>query len=163
MNEEKNIFSVFFQHTIVTFAYSIIAMTVTGLILTGYRELHEVLSILGREGLAYQSVAQIFALSAVLGALITLLTSDIILKNVMLLWRCALLLFLALVTCGLFIVIFHWFPLDLWQAWIGFISFFVTFFMIGLGAMIVKTKLEDKRYEKLLSDYKAKQNLEETK
>jgi len=156
MNEEKKVFSVFFQHTIVTFAYSIIAMTITGQILANYRDTHNVLSILGHEGLTYQSIMQIFALSAVLGVLITLLTSDIILKHVMLLWRYATLLFLSTVACGLFVVIFRWFPLDLWQAWVGFILFFVTFFIIGLSAMIAKTKIEDKRYEKLLSIYKSK-------
>lgn len=156
MNEEKKVFSVFFQHTIVTFAYSIIAMTVTGWILANSRGMHDTLSIFGSEGLTYQSIAQIFFLSAVLGFLVTLLTSDIILKHVMLLWRYTLLLFLSTVACGLFVAAFRWFPLDLWQAWVGFILFFVTFFVIGLCAMIAKTRIEDKRYEKLLSAYKSK-------
>ncbi|MCL2353677.1 MAG: hypothetical protein FWC69_03510 [Defluviitaleaceae bacterium] len=154
MKEDKSILGLFLGHTITTFACTVIATTMIGWIFVNFSNSQIDLSILGSEGLAYAHIAQILGLSTVLGALITLLTSDIVLKQTMLLWRCALLLFLSLVACGLFVIIFRWFPLDLWQAWLSFLLSFVVFFILGIGSMLLKTKLEDKKYKKLLSSYK---------
>ena len=65
-------------------------------------------------------------------------------------------LFLGIAVTVAFAIIFRWLPSDAWEAWMGFVSFFAVSFGIGLAAMIVKTKIEDSRYNKLLSDYKSK-------
>ncbi|MCL2421834.1 MAG: hypothetical protein FWD03_08255 [Defluviitaleaceae bacterium] len=160
MEDKKNIASVIFQNIALTFTFTIIASAISGWMMWHFAPEYLEFPIynLGRDGLSYEGIAQFFAFSVIVSVMSVLLTEDILLKKVMLLWRCVLLLFLILVTCGLFVVIFRWFPLDNREAWIGLVTTLSGFFVLGFTPMIVKTWLEDRRYGKLLSDYKSKQN-----
>lgn len=160
MNEKKPTGNGFLHNVITAFAYSMIAISVIGFLLgDDVKELSSLFR-LGSEGLSFPSILQIFIFSLILVCLRTLLLSDLIFKKMMLLWRCVLLLLLTLVLAGIFAALFRWFPVELWEAWVSFILSVVVCFVIGAGGMILKTKLEDKKYDKLLSDYKAKQKKE---
>ena len=92
----------------------------------------------------------------VLGVFITIFTSGVVLKNLSLLVRCVILAVLSLLACVVFAIVFEWIPLHLWQAWLSFAGTFLGFFIISFGCMIIKTKLDDKKYNQLLSSYKTK-------
>ncbi|MCL2216797.1 MAG: hypothetical protein FWB91_07220 [Defluviitaleaceae bacterium] len=154
MDEKKSIVSIFFQHITAAFALSVIALSVTGWLLGDSQIEYDGLFRLGSAGLSFESLAQMFAFSVVISILETVLTSDIFFKKAMLLWRMILLLFFGIVSCVVFAVVFRWFPLDIWEAWAAFLTFFVVGFGLGCFVLIAKTKLEDRRYSKLLSDYK---------
>jgi len=155
MDEKKSIFSMICQYTLETFALSVIAVSISGWLTGDLVSVNEGLLRLGSEGLSFQSIAQLFAYSFTISIQIILLTTDILFKQAMLLWRVVLLLFLGTATSVAFAIIFRWIPLDLWEAWVGFLAFFIAGFGGGLVFMIVKTKIKDKHYEKLLSDYKS--------
>jgi len=163
MDEKKSIISIFFAHLASTFMAAIIAVSIAGWVGGGNVFEGAGLLRLGNQGLAFSSIAQLFAWSIVLSAFITLLTSDVILKKTMLLWRVLLLLLLGILTSVAFAVIFRWFPLGSWEAWAGFLIPFAVGFGGGLFLMVAATKAADKQYEKLLSDYKSNQNKEESK
>ena len=159
MDDKKNIASLLFQSITMIFTCTIVTSCIAGWIFwnltPGYQVFH--INNIGNDGLSYPVIAQFFAFSIIIGVMSVLLTEDILFKKVMLLWRCVLLLFLTLVVCGLFVVIFRWFPLDSWEAWVGLITPLSVFFILGFTPMIIKTWLEDRRYHKLLSNYKSKQ------
>jgi len=162
MEEKKNTVGIFFHHVFVIFGMSIIGLTVNGWLYS--RDFFGYFTegfAMGRDGLPYESIAQFLGLSVVMALLVTLLTEDIVLKKVMLLWRIALLLVLCIISCITFAAVFGWFPTDYWQPWAVFIALFTVLFLIGFSGMYVKTKVEDKKYEELLSDYKRKQNKED--
>jgi len=142
------------------FTLAVIAISITGWILGDSQIQYDGLLRLGRAGLSFQTLAQLFAWSVVISILSVLLTSDIFFKKVLLLWRMVLLTFLGIATCIAFAVVFRWFPLDIWEAWAGFLTFFVVGFGFSSFGMIMKTKLEDRRYNNALSDYKLKMRKE---
>lgn len=160
MNEQKHMGEGFFQNVIIIFAYSVIAISVVGWLVGDSEKEIGGLYGLGSQGLLYKSIFQIFISSIVMGGIRTLLLSDLIFKKMMILWRSVLLLLLTLVSVGLLAVLFRWFPIGEWEAWAGYVISVIVCFIIGSSAMIIKTKLLDKRYDKLLSDYKEKQKKE---
>ena len=161
MEEQKGFAQIFMQITIITFAYAIIVISLTGWFFgEGALERSELFA-LGSAGLPFQSIMQIFILSVIIGLISAMLISDIIFKKTMLLWRYIFIWFSCLVASGIFAAVFRWLPLNLWGAWIMFILGLTIFFIIGASGMALKTKLEEKRYNKLLSEYRTKHGLEE--
>ncbi|WP_395019007.1 hypothetical protein [Robinsoniella peoriensis] len=79
-----------------------------------------------------------------------------IFQNVMMLWRTVIMVVLSVLVILIFVICFGWFPLDFWPAWVGF---FISFGLCFLGStilMVIKTKLEQKKYDRLLKVYKEK-------
>lgn len=109
---------------------------------------------MGSGGLATATMLQFLLSSAVIIALKNFIYSERYFKKLMTLWRTVIMLFGVLVISILFILIFHWFPLDAGFAWAGFFICFGGSFIAASLFMIVKTKLESRRYDELLSDYK---------
>ncbi|MCL2387503.1 MAG: hypothetical protein FWC89_08155 [Defluviitaleaceae bacterium] len=155
VDEKKNVTTIFGRTVATTFTPAILAVTVAGLRLVDSAGTYDGLFQLGG-GLTFEGIVQLFIWSCIISGLITVLTSDIWFSKVMLLWRVALLMFLAIAVSVGFIVVFRWFPLDIWEAWAAFLVFFIVGFGGGLITMIAKTKIEDGRYNKLLSEYKSK-------
>lgn len=156
MDKEKSAAHLICRNTAVIFALLIIVLTVTGWMLGDSQLKYAGLFELGNAGLSFQGIVQIFALSIIIGSLNTLLTSDLVFKKSMLLWRMILMMFLGGVACFIFAVVFRWFPLDMREVWITFgVLFLVTFTVVSLG-MVVKTKREDRLNNKAFSEYKSK-------
>ena len=156
MEERKQILRLTFKHSRETFALTIICLAITGLAV-GDAVPDVGMFAVGYAGLSYHVIVQVFAWSWLVGVLITLFASDLFFKKTMMLWRRAILLFLGIASAAVFAFVFEWFPRDTWVPWVVFLAVFGLCFGIGLFAMCIKTKHEDRKYEKLLSDYKANQ------
>jgi len=154
VDEEKNIAKLFSQHLTTTFVPAILSITLAGMLLVDEVAEHEGLFQLNG-GLTFEGIIQIFIWSCIISGLITVLTSDIWFGKIMLLWRVAVLMILAVAVSVGFATWFHWFPLGAWEAWATFLAFFIAGFGGGLITMIAKTKIEDRRFNKLLSEYKS--------
>jgi DNA integrity scanning protein DisA with diadenylate cyclase activity len=100
---------------------------------------------------------QLFIFSLTPSGIKIWLSSEFFAKRLMLLWRMALMFLLSFIASVLFSVLFRWFPLGDIQAWLSFIISLSVCFALGIFFVVLKTRLEDKNYNKLLSDYKAKQ------
>lgn len=160
MEENKNLMVEFVKIVLITFAIAVIAVSIGGWFAgDGTKEVGGLLK-LGHDGLAYSSILQIFIFSFIQGIINILLLSNVLFKKMMLLWRLVLMFLLSLITAMLLCVLFNWIPNGDRLAWISFIILFSFGFIIGTSAMIIKTKLEDRKYGKLLFDYKAKQKKE---
>jgi len=156
MDEKKSASKIFIGHLSTTFIASVLAITFTGMWLVDTTREHGGLFRLS-EGLAFEGILQIFVWSCIISGLVTALTSDIWFSKIMLLWRVVALMILAVAVSVGFAIMFRWLPLDAsWEAWATFLVFFIAGFGGGLVAMIAKTKIEDRRFNKLLSEYKAK-------
>ena len=162
MKGNKNVIGIFWGHFTSMFIASIIAVSIAGWLSGGTAMEYSGLLRLGNEGLAFSSIAQLFAWSIVLSFFTTLLTSDVILKKVMLLWRVVVLVVLGIAITVVFAVLFRWLPSAEWLAWTVFLTSFSVPFGGGLlGGVIAATKVADKKYNKKLSEYKANKNKKE--
>ena len=160
MKEGKSLIVEFVKQVFNTFAAAIIAISMVGWFMGDAEKGSGGLFDLGSSGLSYCSMLQILIFSISIGVLRILLLSDLILKKMMLLWKTMLMFFLSFVSATVCSVLFHWFPIESRHAWIGFIISITVCFVIGVLAMIIKIKLEDRKYQKLLSAYKEKQKTE---
>jgi len=162
MDENRSMGKLFIHNILATFVPSILVFSLVGWVLSqisGEAAFNDIQTIYGRDGLTYHSIAQIFALSVILGALNTVFLSEIFLKKIMLLWRYVMFIFISLVVLYIFAVVFKWLPTDLWIAWVMMPVCFVVFFLLSSAPFIIATRLKDRRYEKLFSEYKTKNTI----
>ncbi|MDR0301644.1 MAG: hypothetical protein LBI04_04930 [Treponema sp.] len=104
----------------------------------------------------YSTVPQIAGFSFVIAIFCVLFISDRFISK-MWFWLRFLLLFLfALFTFVVFAVIFKWFPLNNPQIWIGLILCTIICSAFGLGITLLRFKLEGRKYDRLLANYKAR-------
>ena len=156
MAEKKSVYKIFYQNLASCFASSIMGITLAGMAFTNSETMNDGLLRLG-EGLPFEGILQFFLWSCILSGLTVVLAEDIWFSKVMLLWRLAVLILLAVAVSALFAIVFRWFPLDSWETWATFLGFFTVCFGGGLTVAVVKTRIEDRRYNKLLSEYKSNQ------
>ena len=152
--KKKSIPAIIFDHASTTFTLAIIAMTITAWLGGDTIGLNTGIFALGGAGLPVQGIVQVFAFSIINGILSTLFLEEILLKKVMLLWRIAILFTLNLAAAIVFVIVFEWFPREEWLAWIGFFGVFTGGFGVGFFGGLIKTKMDDRRYERLLRKYK---------
>jgi MFS family permease len=109
-------------------------------------------------GSFYKTVLQIAGFSFIIAALCALFISDRFIVK-MWFWLRFLLVFLfASFTVAIFAVIFKWFPLDNPLVWLGFILGTIVCSAFSLGITLIRFKLEGKKYDRLLANYKARRN-----
>ena len=155
MDEKKSITKEFLQLVTTVFTYAVLAMSILGWLIGDTAQEITTVFIIGNEGLSHQTIFALILFSAINSGLALLISR--VFKNLMLLWQLIITMFVCLVTTGVLLISFRWLPLDSWTSWVEFAVGFVGLFIIASAILIIKTKLEDRRYEKLLSEYKVKQ------
>jgi len=157
-NEKPFIAELAINFTII-FTMSILAMTAAGLFVMRYvPEAQDTSSLFvsGMAGLPYSSILQIAGLSVILSVFSVLITSDRFLIKMRFLLRFFLFLLAAFFTISIFAIIFKWIPVDNSLAWISFIISIVICFAISSGITLLRFKLQNKKYNRLLEAYKAR-------
>ncbi len=109
---------------------------------------------LGSEGLAMNTIMQLFALSVIVIVLQSLFLTDKFIKNMPIVVR--IIVMFVSVTCAIvaFVLAFKWFPVNDVKAWIGF---FVSFAVCSLAGVIftrLKEKAENKKMDEALEKLK---------
>lgn len=152
-HQNHSIFS-FFTQSLALFAVNILFLCLTASVVGNDAGQISSMYQFGSKGLAITTILQFFLSSLTVIGLKNLFFSDKIFKSMLTLWRTVLLLFSILVFMVFFIILFDWFPLDSYLSWIGFFICFGGGFLISSAVMIIKTKLENCKYEEQLSHYK---------
>lgn len=146
----------FISKMLIIFSFSILFDSVLGFFFGGEGSEYSSLFSLGNRGMAYPTIFQLLASSFLIQLLILLFMSEKIIKKMLLLWRTVLLLLSIFIVVSVFIICFKWFPIDSFLGWLCFILSYGVCFTAGTLTMVVKTKLESKRYEESLAKYKLK-------
>jgi len=138
---------------------SILAMVLAGLLIArfapGAHDLSTLFALKGT-GLPYSAILQLAGLSFILAVFCVLIVSNRFLVKMRFLLRFLLLLLAAFFTAAVFAVVFKWIPFDDVYAWIGLILSSVICYLIFCGITFVNFKLQDKKYNKLLENFKAR-------
>jgi hypothetical protein len=98
------------------------------------------------------------AFSLLLAIISTLILSDLLLVKMRFLLRSFHFFVSTLFITITFAILFNWLDTDNSVAWIGFILTFVICFAIGIGIKLLKFRFDDKKYSKLLEEYKSRHN-----
>ncbi len=158
MDENKSMVGEFCKQVLISFAAALIAMSLVGWFVGDMAKEAGRLFALGKAGLSYYSIAQIFIFALAQTAIRFVVFWKFFSKKTMLLWKAMLMFIPSLVTAVILIIVFEWFPIASIYAWLGFIISISTGFLIIFLVMLAKTRIEDKKYNTMLSDYKSKHN-----
>ncbi|MCL2070268.1 MAG: hypothetical protein FWH19_04705 [Treponema sp.] len=141
------------------FTLAIVSMTLSGKLMIGfYPDAQDVSALFALgPGLPYDIVLQISALAFILSVLIVLLFSEQFALKIRFLVRYLLLLFATLLFTVVFAVVFNWIPAGDPLAWFSAALASVICFSIAIGLSFLWVKLQGKKYNALLAEYKARQ------
>lgn len=109
---------------------------------------------LGKTGLSVPTMLQYLLTSAVIVALRFLFFTDKLFKNLSLAIRTAGMLLSIVLFMALFIVLFGWFPVDMWQAWAFFFICFGVCSGVSIAVSVLKEKMENKKMDEALQRLK---------
>lgn len=152
-NKNKKNFN-FISQVLILFAVTVLLLTIIASLFGEEAKSISDMYQFGSKGLAISTLLQFFLCSVMIISFKSLFFSEKIIRSMMMLWRTVLLLLSIFISMIIFIVVFHWFPIGNPYALIGFFVCFGGGFILCASFMIIKTKLDNKRYSKLLSLYK---------
>ena len=109
---------------------------------------------LGSAGLPYTTIAQSALFAIIMAFVSRFLFSEFFAIKISFLWRYIIFFLITLFTTSIFAIIFNWFPVYNLYAWLYFIAFFLLFFGIAIGFSFLFLRLENKKYNKLLENFK---------
>ena len=153
----------FIEQVLKSFAAIIIMVSIVGFIVGDAAKDVSDLFSMGSAGLSYLSLLQFLAFSLVSSVIRMILYSDYFAKRIMLLWRIAIMLLLYVIMAIGWSILFNWFPIYDLLSWVRFLISIAVSFSILIAAMFIKLKIEDKKYSKLLLNYKETTKIENDK
>jgi magnesium-transporting ATPase (P-type) len=164
MEERKN--TIFLTELLrrfsVIFSLAIVAISVMGFIVGRYSSEARDFSALfvpGKDGLTFNAVFQIVCLSLVMSVFSLLLFSDFVQIKMRFFFRGLLLLLATLAASSVFAAVFKWLPNSDPLSWLCFILATIFCFAVSFMLTLLKLKLEGKKYDKLLANYKKQHGL----
>lgn len=137
---------------LITFASSILVVSILGYLLQDMVTSISQLFALGALGLSYPAIFEIALLSFMISLYSYVLFETHVLKNYLVLYKVILMFLLSGITTAVFVAIFGWFPISEWKGWIGFFLSFLLCFIIATGGMLYKNKKEEQRYNACLKE-----------
>lgn len=153
----------FFARFFVIFAVSIIFVSVAGFFQGDSAKAYSTLYSLGKQGISYITLCQLLFSSFMIASFNSIFLSEKLFGNMMMLTRVAWMLICIIITIIFCIFVFDWFPVDFVPGWLGFFLSFGICFTISTGVMVIKTRIESKKYGELLENYKSENKIEEMK
>lgn len=109
---------------------------------------------LGSNGLRVSTMAQFLGVSVIVVVLRFVFFTDVVIKNMSVAVRTICMVILVLLTISIFILIFDWFPVHMWQPWAMFFLCFGICFIISMAVTVVKEKAENRKMEEALKRIK---------
>lgn len=153
MEERKTIFD-YVGQVFIIFGFSIAVLNLFCIVVGEYAQDISGIYSMGKEGLSTATMMQFFGVSVCITGFRFLFFTDRIIRQMSITLRtvCMLLAIIALIV--LCTLMFGWFPVDMWQAWMGFL---VTFGVCFVGSMTItqlKEKTENRKMEEALQRLK---------
>ena len=156
MEEKKTILDYLAQMMIV-FGFAMLTLNIFCLVFGDSAKDFSTLFSLGDQGIPVEVVLQFVCVSALITGARFVFFTDVIIQRMPIWLRtiCMLLLIVTIITA--FIVIFHWFPVNMWQPWVMFFVCFGLSFLGSCFVVMVKEKVENRRMEEALQRLKEKE------
>lgn len=107
-------------------------------------------------GLPYGTILQLLGFSLIMAFLSRLIFSEYFAEKISFILRYIIFAVSTLFIATLFAALFNWLPKNNLHAWLLFVPVFFVSFSIAIVLSILVMKLEDKKYNKLLEEYKNK-------
>ena len=112
---------------------------------------------LGSQGIPVKTAFQFLCVSLLVIGLRIIFFTDMLIKKMTIWLRTICMLVSVVIVIAVFITMFHWFPVDMWQPWVMFFVCFGISFLGSYFVMVLKEKAENRRMEEALQRLKEKE------
>lgn len=153
MEKEKTIFD-YISQVFVIFGATVLILNMFCLLFGKDAKEVSALFSLGNQGLSVATMLQFLAMAVFITVWRFLFFTDKVIKNLSLSLRTAGMFTAVVLTIIVFVLLFGWFPLDDWKAWLGFAVSFVISVGISLGLSTLKEKTEEEKMARALERLK---------
>ena len=153
MEKEKTIYD-YISQVFVIFGATVLILNMFCLLFGKDAKELSTLFSLGDQGLSVATMLQFLAMSVFITVWRFLFFTDKVIKNLSLSLRTAGMFTAVVLTIIVFVLLFSWFPLGDWKAWLGFAVSFVISVAISLGLSTLKEKTEEEKMAKALDRLK---------
>ncbi len=153
MEKEKTIFD-YISQVFVIFGATVLILNMFCLLFGKDAKELSTLFSLGNQGLSVATMLQFLAMSVFITIWRFLFFTDKVIKDLSLALRTAGMFTAVVLTIIVFVLLFSWFPLGDWKAWLGFGVSFVISVAISLGLSTLKEKTEEEKMAKALERLK---------
>jgi len=152
--DKKKLFIQYVEEVFMIFGIMIMIMNALCLIFGESARGISALFIFGNEGLSISIMLQFFFIALISVFLDYIFLTDKWIKNMSLFLRIFCMMSLFLIIIVLFIILFNWFPVNMWEPWLLFgISFGISF-LIGCVTSVRKERMENEKMAKALEKLK---------
>lgn len=153
MEERKTMFD-YAGQVFIIFGFSIAVLNLFCVVVGEYAQDISGIYSMGKEGLSTATMMQFFGVSVCITGFRFLFFTDRIIKQMSITVRtvCMLLSIIGLIV--LCTLMFGWFPVGMWQAWMGFLVTFGACFVGSMTITQLKEKTENRKMEEALQRLK---------
>lgn len=153
MEEKKTIFD-YLAQIITIYGFTMLTLNILCIAFgASARDISELFA-LGAQGIPVRVSFQFLCVSALLTGARYVFFTDTVIKKMPVWLRCACMLTFAVTAIAVFIILFHWFPIDMWQPWLMFFLGFGLSFLGSCLFMTLREQTENKRMEDALKHLK---------
>lgn len=117
---------------------------------------------LGNRGISVSTALQFFCLAIVITGLKWIFFSDILIKNLSVLFRSVLMFTAIILSVGIFAAAFRWFPVNQAKPWAMFFICFILCSTFSVAVSVKKEKSDNRKIQEALTRFK-EENLHFTK
>lgn len=160
MEDNKKTWFDFLGQSLIAFAVNIIVLMI--FVMAWGEHAKHISSIyqLGKEGLSIETMGQFLLISLLITGIRWFFFSGRIIRKMSTLCRVFLMLLIIFSVTVICIYIFDWFQINDSTAWISFILCFFGGASLGTIIALIKTKMENRIYQKMFAAYKEKEREE---
>ncbi len=156
MEEKKTIFD-YLAQVMIVFGFSMLIMNVFCLAFGNSAKGLSAMFELGNQGIPVKIAFEFLCLSALITSIRFIFFTDILIKKMPVRTRTICMLASVVIIIAAFIIIFDWFPVDMWQSWAMFFICFGISFIGSYFVMTIKEKTENRKMKEALERLKEKE------
>lgn len=155
MDEKISVFN-YLTHVLVIFGFTMFMLNVFCIVFGNPAKDFSAMFELGNKGIPVNVAFQFLCISALIAGVRFIFFTDIFIKEMPVWLRTVCMLSATIIIIAGFIIIFHWFPVNMWQPWAMFFICFGISFILSYFIMVIKEKSENKQMEEALKRLKEK-------
>lgn len=155
MEKKKTVFD-YLAQVFTIFGFAMMVMNVFCLVFGDSAKEFSAMYELGSQGIPVNIAFQFFCVSILIVCVRFIFFTDSIIKKMPVWLRTISMLAAIVIIIAAFVIVFHWFPTDLWQPWVMFFVCFGLSFLGSYFVMRIKENTENKKMEEALRRLKEK-------
>ncbi len=156
MDEKKTVFD-YLAQVMIVFGFAMLVLNIFCMVFGNSAKDISALFAIGDQGIPVGITLQFLCIAFLITGMRFVFFTDVIIQKMSIWLRTVCMLTSVVIIMAAFIIIFNWFPVNMWQPWA---MFFVCFGLSFLGSclvVIVKEKVENERMEEALRRLKEKE------